>query len=99
MDYGKLCPNGIMVNSIYNLFVKAAIVSESVAYSAETCRARRARNQGVFFMMGAILALAGRLLYGVPSVSIPIHLLLMIALASYIWYCHRKMKSHIEKHR
>jgi hypothetical protein len=50
-------------------------------------------------MMGAILALAGRLLYGVPSVSIPIHLLLMIALASYIWYCHRKMKSHLEKHR
>ena len=21
MDYGKLCPNGIMVNSVYNLFV------------------------------------------------------------------------------
>jgi Flp pilus assembly protein TadB len=60
--------------------------------SREYSRSRRSRNQGLFFLIGAIIVLVGRLVYGIPSVSIPIHMLLMIALLIYIWNCHRRMK-------
>lgn len=58
---------------------------------------RRARNQGLLFWFGGLLALIGRLVYGVPSVSIPIHLVLMAGLMLFIWHCHRRLAREIAK--
>lgn len=58
---------------------------------------RRARNQGLFFWFGGLLALIGRVVYGVPSVSIPIHLVLMAGLMMYIWHCHRRLSREVAK--